>query len=254
MIDWSQAFDRQSHTLGVKSFIRNGVRPSLIPILISFFKDRRMKVKWNGEVSSPRCLNGGGPQGGLMGILEYLSQTNNNADFIPDDERFKFIDDLSTLEIINLISIGLSSYNSKLHVPSDIAEHNQFVPPSNLQSQEYLNKLSEWTSENLMKLNTKKSKYMTINFSNNYQFSTRLSLEGANLEEVKEVKLLGLTISKNLKWYSNTEAIVKSAYKRMLILHNISKFDLPIEEMIQIYTLYIRSVVENCALYLKVKS
>ena len=90
-----------------------------------------------------------------------------------------------------------------------------------------------------MKLNTKKSKYMTINFSNNYQFSTRLSLEGANLEEVKEVKLLGLTISKNLKWYFNTEAIVKSAYKRMLILHNISKFDLPIEEMIQIYTLYI---------------
>ena len=90
MIDWSQAFDRQSHTLGVKSFIRNGVRGSLIPILISFFKNRRMKVKWNGQVSSSRCLNGGGPQGGLMGILEYLSQTNNNADFLPDDERFKF--------------------------------------------------------------------------------------------------------------------------------------------------------------------
>ena len=29
MIDWSQAFDRQSHIIGVRSFIDNGVRPSL---------------------------------------------------------------------------------------------------------------------------------------------------------------------------------------------------------------------------------
>ena len=42
MVDLSQAFDRQSHDLGIKSFIANGVRPSLIPILISFFKNRRI--------------------------------------------------------------------------------------------------------------------------------------------------------------------------------------------------------------------
>ena len=32
MVDWSQAFDRQCHKLGIESFIRNGVRSSLIPI------------------------------------------------------------------------------------------------------------------------------------------------------------------------------------------------------------------------------
>ena len=74
-------------------------------------------------------------------------------------------------------------------------------------------------------------------------------MEGSNLEEVNEVKLLGVILSNNLKWHSNTEAIVKNAYKRMLklILINLSKFALPSEEMILIYTLYIRSVVENCA-------
>ena len=45
MVDWSQAFDRQSHKLGVQSFIKNGVQPSLVPILISFFQQRRMVVK-----------------------------------------------------------------------------------------------------------------------------------------------------------------------------------------------------------------
>ena len=44
--DWSQAFDLQCPKLGLNSFIRNGVRP---------------------------------------GILEYLSQTNNNFDFIDED-------------------------------------------------------------------------------------------------------------------------------------------------------------------------
>ena len=38
MIDWKQAFDRQSHRLGIQSFIDNGVRSSMIPILLNFFQ------------------------------------------------------------------------------------------------------------------------------------------------------------------------------------------------------------------------
>ena len=44
-------------------------------------------------MSYERKLNGGGPQGGHFGILEYLSQTNNNFDFIDEDLRFKYFDD-----------------------------------------------------------------------------------------------------------------------------------------------------------------
>ena len=79
MIDWSQAFDRQCHSLLIKSFIKNGVRPSLIPILINYFQQRKMKVKWNNKLSSVQKMNGGGAQGGLPGILEYLSQNNDGA-------------------------------------------------------------------------------------------------------------------------------------------------------------------------------
>ena len=247
MIDWSQAFDRQSHKLGIKSFIQNGVRSSLIPILISFFQKRRMKVKWNGKISSERNLNGGGPQGGLLGILEYLSQTNDNVDFLSDDVKFKFIDDLSILDIVNLVSQGISSYNTRLHIPSHIADHNQFVSPSNLKSQQYLDKISSWTDNHLMKLNVQKSKYMTVNFTRKYQFSTELRLEGALLEEVKETKLLGVIVRNDLKWHSNTDFVVKKAYTRMIILHNLFCFNLPTEEMIEIYILYIRSLVENSA-------
>ena len=41
MIDWSQPFDRQSHKIVIQSFIDNGVRPSLIPVLLNFFPKLR---------------------------------------------------------------------------------------------------------------------------------------------------------------------------------------------------------------------
>ena len=109
LVNWSQAFYRQNHNLGIKSFIENGVRPTLIPVLISFFKDRRMSVQWNSKMSSEYPLNGGGPQGDVLGILEYLSQTNKNTDFLSVKHELEFINDLSFLECINLILKGLSS-------------------------------------------------------------------------------------------------------------------------------------------------
>ena len=74
MVDWAQAFDRQCHILGVQSFIDNGVRASLIPVLINYFQNRYIQVKWNKKLSDPLKVNGGGAQSGLLGILEYLSQ------------------------------------------------------------------------------------------------------------------------------------------------------------------------------------
>ena len=116
MVDWKQAFDRQSHKLGIQSFIDNGVRASMIPILLSFFQDRKMRVKWKGLLSKEHALPGGGPQGGTLGIEEYLSQSNGNTDFFEQDEKYKFIDDLSILEILNLISIAMSNYDFHKHV------------------------------------------------------------------------------------------------------------------------------------------
>ena len=115
-----------------------------------------MKVKWNGEFSLEYPLNGGGPQGGLLGILEYLSQTNKNTEFLSNEDKFKFIDDLSFLEIINLLIQGLKAYNVRSRVPSDINVNNQYLPSQDLSSQQSLEMISKWTEDNQMKLNSEK--------------------------------------------------------------------------------------------------
>ena len=57
---------------------------------------------------------------------------------IDKEEKFKFADDLTALELVNLISIGMSNFNVKHSVPSDIPIHNGYIAPENLRTQEYL--------------------------------------------------------------------------------------------------------------------
>ena len=127
MIDWKSAFSRQDHTLGVQSFVRNGVRGSLIPLLINYFEGRKMQVKLNGKYSEIKVLNGGGAQGASFGILEYLSQSNSNANCVPIEDRFKFIDDLTTKKIVYLLLKGISSYDVKAHIPSNIGIYQNYL-------------------------------------------------------------------------------------------------------------------------------
>ena len=86
------------------------------------------------------------------------------------------------------------------------------------------------------KLNCDKSDYMIFNFSKQYQ---------TLLSQVKEMRLLGVIISDNLKWHSNTASLVSRCYQRMIILRNLYPFHVPVADMVNIYCLYIRSVAEQ---------
>ena len=160
-------------------------------------------------------------------------------------QKYKYIDDLSILEVINLILNGISSYNAKQQVPSDIKIGNKFIHSDNFQTQNHLNKISYWTKKKEMKLNGEKINYMLFNFSKEYQFNTRLYMEHNLLNQVRETHLLGVIVSDNLKWHSNIASLVTRCYQRMTILRNLNTFHVPVGEMVNIYCLYIRSVAEQ---------
>jgi len=183
------------------------------------------------------------PQGSTLGILVYLSASNNNTDSVPVEDRYKFVDDASCTEIINLLDVGLATHNSKVKVSSEIPVHSQFIPSDNLKTQKYVETINDWTEKNKMVLNPKKTK----NFSKNHQFTTNIKLKGGNIEIVDETKLLGTIITSDLKWKRNTEEIVKDANKRMRILHAAAKFTSKISDLKTIYHMFIRSKLEHSA-------
>ena len=245
MVDWKEAFPRQCPKLGIEAFIKCGVRGSLIPLLVNYLQDRKMKVKWRGLTSSERDLHGGGPQGATFGIWEYLVQSNDNAECVSPEYRYKFVDDLTILEKINLLVIGLASFNCQATVPSNIPTHNQFIPPEHLKTQSYLKKIQEWTQNQKMKLNKKKTKVMIFNFSKDHKFTTDLKIDEDTLEIVDQAKLLGVIITNDLKWDKNTEYLIKKANSRMELLRKVAEFTTSMEDKKDIYVLYIRSILEQ---------
>ena len=244
-LDWSAAFDRQDPTLAIKKFIQLGVRPSLIPLLISYLSDRKMQVKFNGEISDILTLIGGGPQGTLVGGIEYLVQSNDNADIVPPEDRFKYIDDLSVLQLV-LLSGLLVEYNFHQHVASDVGIGMKYLPAETYNTQDHLNFISNWTDENLMMLNEAKCSYMVFTRTKE-NFATRLAINNVFLERKSVTKILGVWISEDMSWSRNCQEICVKAYSRLSMITKLKYVGVSREDLLDIYILFIRSVTEYCA-------
>ena len=92
--------------------------------------------------------------GSNVGNWEFDSQTNRNADCVPEDDRFKFVD---------LINIGIASHNFKQQVPNDIPFHGKIIPASHLKSQAYVQNVNQWTKNQEMIISKNKTKAMIVN-------------------------------------------------------------------------------------------
>ena len=119
------------------------------------------------------------------------------------------------------------------------------IANDNTETQENINKISAWTAENKMLLNRKKSNLMIFNFTTDYQFSSRIEMEGEIMGFARETKLLGVLVNDRLNWDNNTVSLVRRANARMRLLHKLVQFNVPREDLLNIYVLYVRSILEQ---------
>ena len=130
-------------------------------------------------------------------------------------------------------------------VPSDIGVDQLYLPSEEFATQSCLDEISHWTQDNLMKLNEKKCNYMIFSRSET-DFSTRLHINGHLLERVPSVKLLRMQISEDLSWDKNCQDICRKAYSRLNLLTKLKYAGVSIEDLLEIYALFIRSITEYC--------
>ena len=98
-----------------------------------------------------------------------------------------------------------------------------------------------------MRINEKKTKCMIFNYTNKYQFTTRLSINNQPIEVIESTRLLGTFLQNNLCWDLNTKEIVKKANARMELLRKVASFCDNLEDLKIIYILFIRSILEQSA-------
>ena len=238
-VDWASAFSRTDPTITITKFINMGVRSSLVNILIEFLEDRQMSVSFNQETSGLYTLIGSGPQGSWTGQQCFLTASDDNASFVNQEDRYKYCDDLTIVELVMLGEI-LTQYDSLNNV------YQRFLPTQRLESQKNLDRISSWTKENLMELNESKTNYLIFTRSNT-PISTSLSINEKNNRKKKETKLLGVWLEEDGRWNKNTRELCKKGYARVSMITKLKYAGVSIEELIHNYKQFVRVVLEYCS-------
>ena len=115
--------------------------------------------------------------------------------------------------------------------------------------QEALDDLSRLASLDGFQLNEAKCKEPRIGFSNSNHDFEPLVLNGKPLEVVTSAKLLGLTISHDLKWNMHTSELIRKCSSRLYFLRQLKRSRVAPTELVQFYVTCIRPIWNTQVLY-----
>ena len=101
-------------------------------------------------------------------------------------------------------------------------------------------------SSNGCNINESKSNY-TVFTKSTSDFRTRLKINGSKIDHLEETKLLGVWLTSDLKGKKNTDVICKKAFARMSMLTKLKYVGTQRADLLDVYTIFIRSLVEYCA-------
>ena len=123
-----------------------------------------------------------------------------------------------------------------------LVENTQVTGCSVMQAE--LDRFGRWVNVNNMTLNVSKCLSMDITFARSPSECTALQLAGHELTSVDVLKILGIKITKDLKWDTHITDITRKASGRLFMLTTLRRFGLKIEDLIKIYIGYIRPLLE----------
>ena len=75
-IDFSKAFNSLDHSKCLEMFSRRGASKHSLEMLHAFLESRKMRVRIDYEMSLPLSINGGSPQGTLLGNIIFIVATS----------------------------------------------------------------------------------------------------------------------------------------------------------------------------------
>ncbi len=217
-IDYSKAFDNVNHNILLEKFEKLDIHPVLLHWLHGFLYHREQRVKINNEVSSWLTLNGAVPQGSWLAPLCFIVYI---SDITLDDtciKMHKYIDDITLTENIK------TGAQSKL--------------------QQQLDTLSKWSSDNNMKVNSKKTKELVISFKKTKPDLPMLMCKDNEIERVQTFKILGVHLSDDLTWREHVEHIHARASPRLYYLRQLKRSGVSNKDLTMYYKSVIRPLLE----------
>ena len=219
--DFSRAFDCVPHDILLDKLSAYGITGNLLAWLKSYLENRFFFVVVNGFQSCVCATTSGVPQGSHIGPILFIVFVNDIPECFRFSECFMYADDLKFGKVIN---------------SREDAEALQ----------KDLDKLIEWCVNNGMDLNIRKCFH--IKFTRKKLLVPSVYSIGSHvIQEVDEIKDLGVLFDKKLTFIPHLESVIKRA-SRMLgfVIRNASGFRRSKTKMI-LYNCHIRSILEYCS-------
>ena len=158
--------------------------------------------------------------------------------------QVKFVDDISQVASVNMKVSLVPDTNPR---PRPLKYHertNMVLPIEENQLQMQVDNFQTFIAQNKLVANSKKCKTMKFNFSRKHDFPLEIVMGGEMLQEVDEMKLLGVIISSDLKWQANTEYIVQKAMSRVGLLRRMKQLGVGERTLADYWAKECRSLLE----------
>ena len=228
LLDSSAAFDTVDHDILLKKLSNTFlIKDKALEWIKSYLKNRTFSVRVNENVSQPKLLKYGVPQGSLLGPLFYI---------------------LYTQELDNIISDhGLQGHMYADDCQIYIAFNTQSATQAEHKIEACLSNIKEWMNHNFLKLNPNKTNFIILNSKRNISNMPSISLKfnSCNVPPIDSVVSLGVNISNTLDF---NKFISRKVQICSFHLRNLShvKQSLPIETRIILVTNLILSNLDYC--------
>lgn len=217
-LDFKRAFETIDIEILLKKLRMYGVEDNEIKWFRAYLTQRRQKTKIGNIESDYANTHTGVPQGSILGALLFIIYINDIENVVKHCKVVMYADD--TLLYIKTESI--EECKRKINCDIDL--------------------INNWLKMNKLKLNEQKTKVMAINSN----CDINLSINGKNIEQVKNIKYLGAIIDNELKFYQHVDNMCKKISKKIGFFKRIrNKIDT--FTAINIYNTIIKPHFEYCS-------
>ncbi len=196
-----------------------GLNNSLCNWILDFLTGRPQSVRVGHNTSSTTTLSTGAPQGCVLSPLLFTLLTHDCTAKFSSNHIIKFADDTV---------VGLISNNDETHYREKVAQ------------------LAEWCGVDNLSLNVEKTNEVVMDFRRNPVDHPPLTIDSLTVERVSSTKFLGVHITEDLTWTTNTMSISKKAQQRVHILCWLKRASLPPPILTTFYRGTIESVLTSC--------